>query len=478
MKTVLLVEDDPGSRDGLARLLRRDGWEVLEAEDGEMGIRLALDHRPQLVVCDLLMPRCNGFQVCRAVRQHLQPTRIIVTSARDYPIDRLNAEEAGANHYLVKPFQWEELRDLIKDLAEPPVPAGPADEASKAASGSSAGGRGEEGAAAPSVLIRFWGVRGSIPTPGADTVYYGGNTSCVEVRADGEIIVLDAGTGLRPLGQALAAEFHDRPLRATLLISHTHWDHIQGLPFFAPAYDPKNQLRVLGYEGARDGLATVLSGQMESPYFPINLKQMPGNILIEELRDLEFAIGPVKVRAKFVNHPGVCVGYRLETSAGVIAYLPDNEPVHRQRQEQQTPPSAAASASPDGKASTLEFARNEDAKLIEFIRDADVLVIDSQYDCDEYAAHVGWGHGCVDDVVTLALQAGVRQLFLFHHDPTHTDAKVREMAAHAREIVAASPDSGRLVVNAAREGLSFDLRPDRRQHNPQAAAAGAGSPQG
>ena len=446
MKTVLLVEDDPGGRAVLAHHLRRDGWEVLEAEDGETGIRLALDHRPQLVVCDLLMPRCNGFQVCRAVRQHLQPTRIIVTSARDYPIDRLNAGEAGANHYLVKPFQWEELRTLIQDLAEPPsLPSRPGDGAVTTVT--------ENAAPPPAATIRFWGVRGSIPTPGADTVYYGGNTSCVEIRADGELLILDAGTGLRPLGQALAAEFHDRPLRATLLISHTHWDHIQGLPFFAPAYNPKNRLRVLGYEGSRAGLAAVLSGQMESPYFPINLQQMPGNILIEELRDLEFVVGPVQVRAKFVNHPGVCVGYRLATSAGTIAYLPDNEPVHRQRQQQ--PPGASSD-----NASALEFAQKEDAKLVEFIRGADVLIIDSQYDCDEYTAHVGWGHGCVDDVVALAVAAGVRQLFLFHHDPVHTDAKIAEMAAHARTLAAATPGGEGLKVNAAREGLSFVLQPE------------------
>src|SRR4051812_13765624 len=130
--------------------------------------------------------------------------------------------------------------------------------------------------------LQFWGVRGSIPTPGPTTVGYGGNTSCVEVRADGELIILDGGTGLRPLGRHLVQEFNGKPLKLTLLLTHTHWDHIQGLPFFSPFYEPKNHLRILGYEGARRGLQNVLSGQMESPYFPIGLPEVPANIQIEE----------------------------------------------------------------------------------------------------------------------------------------------------------------------------------------------------
>jgi phosphoribosyl 1,2-cyclic phosphodiesterase len=285
--------------------------------------------------------------------------------------------------------------------------------------------------------ITFWGVRGSVPTPGPGTVRYGGNTSCVEVRADGQIIVLDAGTGIRPLGMALAKEFNGEPIDLTVLITHTHWDHIQGFPFFLPAYQPKNTIRVLGYEGARQGLGSTLAGQMESPYFPIALQQMPGNVVIEELQSFNFQLGLIHATASTVNHPGIAVGYRLATGGGSIAYLPDNEPFRK---------GAAVSSQ--------ESADSQNGKLIEFIRDADVLIIDSQYDSEEYSHHIGWGHGCVDDVVRLAILANVKRLYLFHHDPAHDDDRIDAMLAHAREV---AKDSD-VEVFAAMEGEVVTLK--------------------
>jgi phosphoribosyl 1,2-cyclic phosphodiesterase len=302
--------------------------------------------------------------------------------------------------------------------------------------------------------LKFWGVRGSIPTPGPGTVRYGGNTSCVEVRAGGEIIILDAGTGLRWLGRELLSEFKDQPLNLTLLLSHTHWDHIQGLPFFEPIYQPRCRLRILGFEGARSGLVTVLSGQMESPYFPVAFGELPGNIEIVELKDMDFQVGPVRVQAWFANHPGICVGYRLFTDEGSVAFFPDNEPHCRHR--------GTTPIAPTKSQKSLDFARAEEQKLVEFLRAVDVLILDTQYDSDEYDKHVGWGHGCIEDAVAVALQARARQLFLFHHDPDHDDVRMDRLVARAREIVAV--ENASLQVDAAREGAVVELAALARQN--------------
>ena len=186
---------------------------------------------------------------------------------------------------------------------------------------------------------------------------------------------------------------------------------------------------------------------MESPFFPIGLREVPANVRIEELKEMSFNVGPVRVEAAFANHPGICVGYRLFTSDGSIAFFPDNEPF-----AEAAPPVRAAGGA---EAPTRSFARNENRKMIDFLRGTDVLIMDTQYDADEYKRHTGWGHGCLDDVVALALEAEVKTLFLFHHDPTHDDAKVSQMLAHARQLVAAR--NGQLQVEAAREGVMVEL---------------------
>jgi phosphoribosyl 1,2-cyclic phosphodiesterase len=302
-------------------------------------------------------------------------------------------------------------------------------------------------ASSPPVRIKFWGTRGSIAVPGSATLRYGGNTTCVELRADGEIVVLDAGSGIRPLGLALGEEFQTEPMKLSLFITHAHWDHIQGFPFFKPAYDPKNEIRVFGFDGAGASFRQIITQPMKAPFFPIAMRELSAKMDIKKLTEMNFSIGKLKIQAAFVNHPGVCAGYRVFTSAGSIAFLPDYEPyeffLHSTRGNQLEPEQAK------------KIAENERASLVEFLRGSDILILDAQYSDQEYKNHIGWGHGSISSAVSLALDAEVQTLLLFHHDPNHDDRMVESMEKSARELVA--KDGRSLEVSAAQEGSEILL---------------------
>jgi phosphoribosyl 1,2-cyclic phosphodiesterase len=287
------------------------------------------------------------------------------------------------------------------------------------------------------VRIRFWGTRGSIAAPGPSTVRYGGNTSCVELRSDsGTLVVFDCGTGARELGRALVAEAAQNGAspNGVILLGHTHWDHIQGLPFFEPLFGDAHW-DIYGPRGLGPSLDQTLAGQMNYQYFPVALDQLDANITYHELVEGRFEIDDLVVHTQYLNHPALTLGYRIECNGAVLCYVADHEPFD-----------ATLATGGDVLASA------QDARHVQFLRNADVLIHDAQYTADEYEAKSGWGHSPVDYVVEVGCAAGVDRTVLFHHDPAHDDATVDAIIAHADERAA-----GRTTIVGAAEGLTLEV---------------------
>jgi phosphoribosyl 1,2-cyclic phosphodiesterase/DNA-binding response OmpR family regulator len=289
--------------------------------------------------------------------------------------------------------------------------------------------------------LRFWGTRGSIAKPGRGTVRYGGNTSCVEVRSrSGTLLVLDCGTGAHGLGHALMAA-RTAPHRAHILLTHTHWDHIQGLPFFVPLFLPGDEWDISAPRGFRESLRDTLAGQMQYAYFPVSLDQFAATVRYHELVEGVFSVGDIRVTTRYLNHPALTLGYRLEVDGVVVVYATDHEPHSR--------------ALAAGDARELV---GEDRRHVEFLADADLVIQDAQYTAAEYlASKVGWGHGTVESVVAMACEAGARRLALFHHEPLRDDDGIDQLVAAARHQAAAA--GAGLDVFAAAEGPAMEVVP-------------------
>jgi phosphoribosyl 1,2-cyclic phosphodiesterase/FixJ family two-component response regulator len=299
------------------------------------------------------------------------------------------------------------------------------------------------------MYVRFWGTRGSIATPGPQTTHYGGNTSCVEVRTDdGTLIVLDCGTGARELGWHLVRTAA-RPIRLHLLLSHTHWDHIQGFPFFAPAFLPDTELHLYAPRGFQQSLEEALAGQMRYPYFPVTLDDLRSRIRYTQLEEGCLRIGRVRVETQYLNHTAPALAYRLSRGRTTIAYVTDHEPFG--------PPTARG------------FPHPGDQHHIAFLKGADLLIHDAQYTLEEYCGKAGWGHSPIEYATDVALAAGAGRLALFHHDPGHGDQMMKDIEAATQQRVAAL--AGELEVFAAAEGLALRVR--GRGTTPTAATASA-----
>lgn len=305
------------------------------------------------------------------------------------------------------------------------------------------------------MLVRFWGVRGSFPVPGTHTNRYGGNTSCVEIAAPGMApIVIDAGTGIRRLGKRMArGDFGAGRGVAHLLVSHTHWDHIQGLPYFSPLYTEGNRLEI--YARQRDGthLRAVFASQNQGPYFPVPLESLKARIEFNELSDGQrFSIDRAVVRCTPLNHPWIAMAYRVDLDGASVVYASDTAPFKDILLEHEfiaQPPEPGAPLDPREEA----ILRGMRDRLVDLCRGVDLLIYDTQFTPEEYRAKPHWGHSTPDDAIAVAREAGAKTLCLFHHAPARTDDEQDRILAACRTALAREP----LEVVAAFEGMEIDL---------------------
>src|SRR6058998_955343 len=291
--------------------------------------------------------------------------------------------------------------------------------------------------------VTFWGTRGSIPTPGAHTARYGGNTPCVAVEGSGggkggrggQLVILDAGTGIRALGRELV-ERQNGAVQAEILLSHAHWDHIQGLPHFKPFFAPGNAVRIWGSRQGTTSLEAILRQQMDPAVFPVPLDALSASLTVQQVEPGEFSVGEFRVRTMKLRHPGTTLGFRLTPGSGgpSLAYVTDNE------------------LGSGGQYSTAASWRKE---FVEFLRGADLLIHDAMYTPVELESHRGWGHSTYAEAVLLAADAGAARLVLFHHEPEHDDKAMDDLLAAARREARAQ---GRPVeVLGAQEGMQLTL---------------------
>jgi phosphoribosyl 1,2-cyclic phosphodiesterase len=271
--------------------------------------------------------------------------------------------------------------------------------------------------------IKFWGVRGSTPTPQAENLRYGGNTSCVEVRLGDRIFVFDCGTGFRALGQHLRQEFNGTSISAHIFVSHFHWDHIQGIPFFGPLYDQTQSHFSFHSSSRARSLKQVMEEQMSAPYFPVNMSEMSARRDFYDIEEGKVELDDVVVRTAWLSHPQGCMGFRLETKEGTVVYATDNEP------------------------GDPHFDKN----LRALAAGADALIYDSQYLPEEYEARKrGWGHSHWREAVNVVMESGAKELILYHHDPDHDDNCIDKVVQDARNYYAR--------VRAAAEGMELTIK--------------------
>ncbi len=417
-RRVLVVDDEPSIREVMRVALEGAGYEVrvLDGAD-EIEQRIA-EWQPDLILCDVLMPGRDGLTVFSDLQRdpRTQQIPVVLATAKHFSGDQSSALQAGVAGYLVKPFEISLLLDTVRQALS-----------------------GEKG-------VRIWGCRGAIATPEHAQGRFGGNTSCVELVLPAHAtqgrrrIIFDAGTGIRALGNTI----FEAPVRATLCLTHFHWDHIQGLPFFKPLYQAGNQITICGPAASDSALVQTIREQMGGAFFPISTDAFSSSVQYRGLQEQEFEDLGLRCSTFSVMHPGFTLAYKVQWQGQTIVYCPDNE----------LRPESIGHDQNGGLVLSGEVAR-----LAAWLQGVDTLLHDCQYSVDQYRAHTGWGHSSAHSLAALVAATGIKQVVLFHHDPDHGDSAIEAIHAEFRaHLEAMAPaEAAEVASHIASEGLFLPL---------------------
>lgn len=393
----VIIEDDQVVGEEYARLLKQNDHDVTILNSSTDAVDKINEIRPDCVLCDLLLPGMDGLELFQRLRQNddmYQPTFIIITG-KQYEYDQRRALELGVDGYIIKPIIKETFAEELMKIIK------------------------------RKMVIDFWGCRGTLTVPGKQTVIYGGHTNCITLMiANKHYLIFDAGTGIKALSNFLVKN-NKLPINAKIFITHPHYDHICGIPFFAPLYQKGNQFEILGPNQHGHKLDKVIANQMDSVYFPVTMKEFASQITFRGLTEETFFIDDVKVESIYLNHPGRCLGYRVSINGKSFCYITDNE-LHLE--------------------DSPHYNQFQVDKLINFIKDASVLVIDTMYTDSEYKSKAGWGHSCVSRVIDIADKANVKLLCLHHHDPDQTDDDIDRKLEEANALLKARNSKTRCIA--------------------------------
>lgn len=419
-KKILIADSSTTLLDAITTAKEAQDYDISVVKTGSACLKTINEINPDLLIVDLMIPHVHGIEILKHIKGSPETTStgVIMTSYHLMIQNYRAAIEEGADYFLSKPFEISYLYQLIKRYFQGKLKPDPF---------SMKGGLQDEQTLcyhpAPSTLtsyLRFWGTRGSNPVSGAEYIRYGGNTSCLEIRHNDDLVIIDAGTGIHKLGDMINLEDHQT---IHLFISHTHWDHITGFPFFGPLYKKNCHVIVWAPVGFGKSTKELFTDMLAYAYFPVRLDEMKAQVTFKELRDDHpISIGSLIIDNHFTNHPGPTVGFKIKIPGKTIGYITDNEVLlgyhgHPNKIHQKHP--------------LLQPHLN----LVEFLKDCDMIIHEAQYFPEEYYRKIGWGHSSMSNATVLLKYTGCKKWVITHHDPNHNDADLETKAQLHKDIL-------------------------------------------